>query len=167
MHPADIEVLAKLGDLLREQNRDLEASIVYKRALAVAPRADNIRLALAHLLVRMNQVEPALKEVEAVEGPLRGHVSTLTLESNLLGKLGIHDREIAIYHQLTATFPHNSVTWMCLGNALKAVGRMDEAVAALRQSIKARPTYGEAYWTLANFKSSDSRRRTLQQCARL
>ena len=42
---------------------------------------------------------------------------------------------------------------MFLGNALKTVGRMDEAVAALRQAIKARPTYGEAYWTLANFKS--------------
>ena len=153
LQPADLEVLAKLGDLLGEQKRDLEASIVYKRALAVAPNAHNIRLALAHLLDRMNLVEPALNEIEAIEGPLRGHFNSLTLEGALLGKLGIHDREIAIYERLIADFPQNCALWMCLGNSLKTVGRMDEAVAALRQSIKARPTYGEAYWTLANFKS--------------
>lgn len=151
--PADDEVLARLGDLLGEQNRDLEASIVYKRALAVTPKAHNIRLALAYLLERLNQVEPALKEVEAIEGPLRDHVKTLTVEGALLGKLGLHDREIAIYERLTTNFPQNCALWMCLGNALKTVGRMDEAIAALRQAIKACPTYGEAYWTLANFKS--------------
>ena len=151
--PADIEVLAKLGDMLGEQRRDAEASIVYKRALAVAPRAHSIRLALAHLLEQMNQVESALKEVEAIEGPLREHYKTLVLEAALLGKLGRHEREIAIYERLTAASPKNCVLWMCLGNALKTIGRLDDAVTALRQAIKARPTYGEAYWTLANFKS--------------
>jgi len=153
MQPADLDVLAKLGDLLGEQKRDLEASLVYKRALAVAPKAHNIRFALAHLLERMGLVEQALNEIEAIDGPLRDHVNSLTLESALLGKLGIHDREIAIYERLTARLPQNCVIWMCLGNALKTVGRTEEAVAALRQAIKARPTYGEAYWTLANFKS--------------
>jgi tetratricopeptide (TPR) repeat protein len=42
---------------------------------------------------------------------------------------------------------------MSLGNALKTVGRTDEAVAALRKAIAVRPTYGEGYWTLANFKA--------------
>ena len=102
--PTDIDALAMLGDLLGDQRRDLDASIVYKRALAVAPTADNIRLALAHLLERMGQVEAALKEVEAIDGPLRGHVNTLTLEGALLGRLGIHDREIAIYRPIDRHF---------------------------------------------------------------
>ncbi len=42
---------------------------------------------------------------------------------------------------------------MCLGNAFETVRRSDEAVSALRRAIDARPTFGEAYWTLANFKS--------------
>lgn len=151
--PADIVVLAKLGDLLAEQRRDLEASVVYQRALATSPKAQNIRLALAHMFERMNQVGPALREVEAIEGPLRDHANALGLEATLLGKLGIHDREIAVYERLTAASPEKCVLWMCLGNALKTVGRLDEAVKALRHAIKARPTYGEAYWTLANFKS--------------
>ncbi len=143
--PTDVEVLAWLGDILGEQRRDLEASVAYKGALAVSPEAHKIRLALAHLLERMNLIEPALREVEAIQGPLRDHISTLTLEGALLGRLGIHDREIAIYERLTANFPQNCTIWMCLGNSLKTVGRLEEAVAALRQSIKARPTYGEAY----------------------
>jgi tetratricopeptide (TPR) repeat protein len=153
LEPTDLNVLARLGDLLGEQHRNLEAAVVYKRALAVAPGADNIRLALAHLLERMNQPKPALNEVGTIEGPLRIHPQTLIFEAALLGRLGIHDREIAIYQRLTAVIPDNWAVWMNLGNALKTVGRFDEAVAALRKAIKARPAFAEAYWTLANFKS--------------
>ncbi len=151
--PADIEVLAKLGDIVNEQGRLLEASILFKRALAAAPKAHKIRLALAHVLEKLGQVEASLAEVEALDEPLRSGNQALALEAALLGKLGIHDREIAIYERLTAASPTSAILWMCLGNTLKTVGRTDEAIAALRQAIKARPTYGEAYWSLANLKT--------------
>ena len=151
--PNDVEVLARLGDMLNEQGRPLDASVLYKRALAVAPKADQVRLALAHQLEKLGQSEPALAEVEALEGPIRSSFSARALEAALLGKLGVHDRELAIYEGMVRDFPDREVLWMCLGNTLKTVGRTDEAVKALRQAIKVRPTYGEAYWSLANLKT--------------
>jgi len=49
--------------------------------------------------------------------------------------------------------PNRPGTWMNLANALRTVGRTDEAVKALKRATKLQPTMGQAYWTLANFKS--------------
>ena len=49
--------------------------------------------------------------------------------------------------------PRNSELWMSYGNALKTVGRTDDAIAAMRRALAAQPSLGEAYWSLANFKS--------------
>ena len=152
-HPDDVQVLAYTGDMLGEQGRDLEAGVFYKRALAHAPEADHIRLAFAFLLQRLNQFEAALKEVEALGQAARNRYGARALEAALLGVLGIHDRELTVYEQMIAECPKDEVLWMSYANALKAVGRTEDAVRALRRAIKARPTYGEAYWTLANFKT--------------
>jgi tetratricopeptide (TPR) repeat protein len=105
------------------------------------------------LLQKQGQFKAALDELEATEGPARSAFGALSLEGDLLGKLGIHDRELSVYESMIADFPDNPVLWMCLGNTLKTVGRSEEAVHALRRAIKMRPTYGEAYWTLANLKT--------------
>jgi tetratricopeptide (TPR) repeat protein len=40
-----------------------------------------------------------------------------------------------------------------MGHALKAVGRLDEAITAYRSAWKLRPDYGDAFWSLANTKT--------------
>ena len=42
---------------------------------------------------------------------------------------------------------------LCLGHALKTLGRQDEAIDAYRRCIDAKPDFGEAYWSLANLKT--------------
>jgi len=151
--PADLEVMARLGDILADQGRLVEASLLYKRILSLAPKAHQVRIALAHLLNRQGQFKAALEEIEATDGPARATFAARTLEGDLLGKLGIHDRELLVYEALIADFPDNAMLWRCLGDTLKTVGRTDEAIAALRKAAKILPTYGVAYWTLANLKT--------------
>jgi tetratricopeptide (TPR) repeat protein len=43
--------------------------------------------------------------------------------------------------------------WLGLGHALRSAGSNDECVAAYRRCIEARPTFGEAWWSLANLKT--------------
>ena len=71
----------------------------------------------------------------------------------MFGMLGMTDRQEAIYEDLIGEYPCDPRLWESYANTLKANGRIDEAVVALRQAIKVAPTYGEAYWTLADFKS--------------
>ena len=151
--PDDLDVLAKLGDLLRLQRRDLEATLLYKRALAQDPDADAVRLLLAQSLQRQGQLESALKEIEQLGPTLRMSFWTRAIEAALLGRMGFSDRELAIYEELIAENPKHEGLWMSYGLALKTVGRTDDAIKALRRAIRARPTYGEGWWTLANLKT--------------
>jgi predicted Zn-dependent protease len=152
-HPDAINVLSKLGDTLVGRRRDAEAIFLFKRALALAPHADGIRFALVQALRRENYRKAALHEIEHLSQNSRASFSACTLEAALLGEIGLHDRELALYEKLTAEYPNNENLWVNYGNALKTVGRTNEAVRALRRAIKVRPTFGAPYWSLANLKT--------------
>jgi Flp pilus assembly protein TadD len=151
--PNDLEVTAALADFLAERQRDLEASLLYKRILAIAPGADQVRLALAYLLQRQSQFQAALNEVESLGPEFRSRFGPRSLEAALLGHLGQHERELSVYEQLLLEHPKNETLWMSYGNVLKTIGRTADAVLAHRKAIQARRTYGEAYWALANLKT--------------
>jgi len=50
---------------------------------------------------------------------------------------------------------------------LRAVGHQDKAVAAYRKAIEIRPSFGTAYWSLANMKiAAFQRLPTSRRCRR-
>jgi len=151
--PTDVAALAKLADIVVEQGRIVEAALLLRRILAVAPAHHGIRLSLARLHQQLAEFAVALAELEALPGAIRESFEVTALEAALLGQIGRHDQELALYELLVEREPANASLWMSYGNALKTVGRTGEAVAAMRAAIKARPTYGEAYWSLANLKT--------------
>jgi hypothetical protein len=83
----------------------------------------------------------------------RNRFDVKSVETALLGILGRHDRQIALYQAMVRERPGTAGLWVSLANALKTVGRTEEAVKALHRAIKVDPTLGETWWTLANFKS--------------
>jgi tetratricopeptide (TPR) repeat protein len=94
-----------------------------------------------------------LKEIERVPAALRRAFDIQVAEIVALDAVGDNEREIAALEQLAVANPDNEKVWITLGEALSAVGRNDEAVAALREALRRRPTCGEAYWALSNFKT--------------
>lgn len=150
--PDDANVIAKLAEFAVEDRRIEEATILLRRAVVAEPTPQR-RMALLHHLAIYVGPAVALKEIEDLPPALRTTFDVRTLEAAQLGTLGMHDRQIAIYADLAQEATGNPSLWKTLGDALKTVGRTDEAVAALRKAIEARPAYGEAYWTLSNFKS--------------
>lgn len=150
--PDDAEVLSKLAELALDVGRIEDAGVALRRAVVADPSPAR-RMTFARYLLDHVGAAMALREIEGFPPDLRATVDARSLEAAVLGVLGLHDREIAIYQRMVGELADNPSLWMSLGNALKTVGRMDEAAAALRNAIQARSTYGEAYWTLANFKS--------------
>ena len=150
--PMDAAVMAKLAELAVGQMQVEEATMLLRRAAGAEPTPAR-RIALIRHLQKFVGARPTLDEIEELPAGLRASFDVLAIEAATRGLLGDHDRQIAIYQQLGQAEPDNAALWKTLGDALKTVGRSGDAVAALRQAISARPTYGEAYWTLANFKS--------------
>jgi tetratricopeptide (TPR) repeat protein len=152
-HPDDSVALVKLGDLVRDRGQQREAILLFRRALQGAPGMGDVRLALARLLKQQGEPKPALDEVEKLPEALRHSFDVRAFEAALLGILGRHEEEIALYRLLVGERPDHAFLWMNLGNALKYAGRSDEAVDALRKAVKLRPTFGEGWWSLANVKT--------------
>jgi tetratricopeptide (TPR) repeat protein len=110
-------------------------------------------MALISHLQQFVGAESVIREIGGLPPRLRQTFHVLTIEAAMRGILGDHDRQIAIYEELSRNHPGNCSLWKTYGDALKTVGRTDEAVAALRRAIEANPNFGEAWWTLSNFKS--------------
>jgi tetratricopeptide (TPR) repeat protein len=150
--PNDAAVLAKLAEMAVDQRHIEEATVLLRRAAGADPTPQR-RMALVKHFQQWVGARPTLEEIESLPPGLRGSFEAAAIEAAMRGILGDHERQLAIYEDLTRTNPSNAALWKTYGDALKTVGRTDEAVAALRRAIEVNPSYGEAWWTLSNFKS--------------
>jgi tetratricopeptide (TPR) repeat protein len=108
---------------------------------------------MAHHLLQSGDPGRALEQIEALSPVARFAIETQIFEADLLGILGRYKQQIVIYRRLLRKSPKNVQLWTCLGHALKYAGQPAAAVEALRKAVALVPSYGEAWWSLANMKS--------------
>jgi hypothetical protein len=152
--PLDAAALTKLASLVIAEQGVEEATMLLRRAAGVEPTGVR-RMALVCHLHRYVSAQAALDEINKLPAGDRCNLNVLAIESDCLGTLGDHDHQLAILETLAFADPGNAVIQRTLGDALKTVGRTDDAVAALRRAVDMKPGYGEGWWTLSNFKSHD------------
>ena len=150
--PFNATALVKMAEIAVEQRRIEDATVLLRKAVTADPTTER-RLALISHLQRFAGPGLVLRELQELPAEVRERHEVKAIEAGALGVLGQHDEQIRIYRAMTRERPRQPGLWMSLGNALKTVGRTDEAVDALRHALKVQPAFGEAYWTLANFKS--------------
>jgi len=152
--PNDALAVAKLAELVRDRGKPREAILLFRRALQADPGMSAVRIALARLLHGQGEPQLALDQVEQLPEQVRASFDMQAFEAALLGQLGRHDPEIAIYEKLVALRPDAPSLWNSLGNALKYAGRAEDSVRALRRAVTVRSSYGEGWWSLANVKTA-------------
>jgi tetratricopeptide (TPR) repeat protein len=151
-NPVDADALEMLAEVAQSQRSIEEATLLFRRALAADPSPER-RIALVLHLQRFSTPALALKELEELPPEFRGRFDVKSVESALLGILGQHERQIKLYREMVREQPGKAGLWVSLGNTLKTVGRTGEAISALQRAIKVDPSFGDGWWTLANFKS--------------
>src|SRR5262249_13507627 len=67
--------------------------------------------------------------------------------------LGQHERATATYRQLLAASPNSAELHITLGHVHQTVGRRHEAIESYRKAAILKPSFGDAWWSLANLKS--------------
>ena len=150
--PDDANALTKLAEIAVDEGHSDQATVLLRRAATADPSPPR-RISLVRHMHKHGSPAMVLKEIDTLPPALRSEPAFITIEAAASGAVGDHDRQIALYDGLARKSSTNPSLWNSLGNALKTVGRVDEAAAAIRRAIKARPTYGNGYWSLANFKS--------------
>ena len=150
--PTDADALTVLAQISAEDRQIEDATVLLRRAVSADPRPER-RLALIEHLLKHAGAALALREFDELPPDFRKKLEVSGMEAKTLGLLGMHDAQIETYKRMLREQPNRAGTWMNLANALRTVGRIDEAVKALKRATKLQPTMGQAYWTLANFKS--------------
>ena len=65
----------------------------------------------------------------------------------------VHEPTTALYRELLAGTPGNADLHLSLAHAQKTLGRRQDAIDSYRAAASLRPSFGDAYWSLANLKT--------------
>jgi tetratricopeptide (TPR) repeat protein len=113
-----------------------------------APRLDYVRILLDQ--------QKYLQAHEAIDTMLRhdpDDKDLLSLYAAACVGLGRNEKAIELYRRLLATSPESFGLHVALGHSLQSAGRRREAIESYRRAVAIRPSFGDAYWSLANLKT--------------
>jgi tetratricopeptide (TPR) repeat protein len=147
------EVLRLLGRIAHQRKALEEAETLLEVALKVAP---NYRAARVDYIRVLLDAQKYLEAHETVAGLLKvdpENKDLLSLYAAACVGLGRHQRAIEVYRQLIDAFPLSAELHVALGHALQSAGHQKEAIDCYSTAASIRPSFGDAYWSLANLKT--------------
>ena len=151
--PDDADAISLLAQTVVRLGRRTEAASLLARCLELAPNFDAARFDYAKLLVRLSRFSDALGEVDFL---LKGHSDNpllRELKAHILGFMGETRQSLAVWQQLTAAYPGRAECWLGYGHALRASSRREDSMAAYREALECRRSFGAAWWGLADMKT--------------
>ena len=150
---SDVVALVMLGQQLSKDSRYDQAEPLLRRATETAPSDLPARLAFAEHLHRARRPAEALEQLDQI-GPRSETQASRSLRAHVLRDLGRQAEEAAILEELAAGADRPDGFRLRLGHAYRTLGRTEEAIAAYRAVLAARPHEGAAWWSLANLKTA-------------
>jgi len=148
-HVEAMRLLARI-----EHQRDVldEAEMLLEAALKLAPNYRAARLDYVRILIDRQKYLQAREEIDTLLRLEPANSDYLSLYAAACVGLGEDESAIAVYRQQLTGASASSELHVSLGHCLKAVGRPKEATDSYRAAAAARPSFGDAYWSLANLK---------------
>ena len=149
----DAEALRLLGRIGHQRNELDDAESLLEAALKASPNYLAARLDYVRVLIDRQKYLPAREEIETLLTREPGNRYYLSLSAAAYAGLGEHEAAIALYRQLLAASPSSADLQVSLGHSLQIAGRQKEATEAYQTAAAARPSFGDAWWSLANLKT--------------
>lgn len=149
----DVAALRILADVAGKVGRVREVHLLLSRALHLAPGYAEARFDLAVLHYRQSNYGAVLPELDRLLAAEPGNPAYLNLKAEVLGRVNRFDEAVSIYEDLTGRFPDDANIWLHFGNLLRIVGRQEQSVRAYRRTTELAPSFGPAWWSLANLKT--------------
>ncbi len=152
-HVEGMRLLARIG--LASDVLD-DAEVLLEAVLAVAPDYNAARYDYAIALLKRHKHLAAIAQLEKlllVEPNNRAYRTTYA--TTKVG-MGDHEQALELYRALlvdAAQTVQVSELHLSIAHSLKAMGRQKEAIEAYRHAAAVRPSFGDAYWSLANLKT--------------
>ena len=151
-------MLAEIGIELKIYD---DAEFLLASALALAPSHIHARSQYLNLLIRLGKFKAASQQVDKLLTEQPDNLSFKVAKANVLTGLGSIDDAIVLFKQAIALNDsqpiknnNNSAAFhLQLAHALKAKGDIEQAVSMYQRAYQLNPSFGDAFWSLANTKT--------------
>ena len=145
------EALRLLGRIQHQRKLLDDAEQLLEAARRFAPNYRAAQLDFVRVLIDRQKYEKAREEIKAsLESVDKDY---LLLYAAACAGLGQHEPAIAAYRQLIADSPESPELRLALGHSLRSDGRQKEAVESYHRAAALRPSFGDAWWSLANLRT--------------
>jgi tetratricopeptide (TPR) repeat protein len=151
--PEDVAALRLLADLAARRGDRVETERCLVSCLTLAPGDAKARHELARLLYREERIGEMLPMVERLLATEPRNTSYLTLKAQGMRLIGRAAESIALMESVVADFPNDVRAWLVYGNLMREVGDQSRSIESFRRALAVQPSFGEAYWALANLKT--------------
>ena len=161
-------LLAEIGIELKVYD---DAEFLLASALELAPSHTPARSQYLNLLIRLGKYKAAKEQVEKLLNKQPDNLSFKVAKASVLSGLGDLEQAITLFKEAINEATKNNSTllkpqdknidtnkrvagfYLQLGHALKAKGDISEAITAYQKAYQINPSYGDAFWSLANTKT--------------
>jgi tetratricopeptide (TPR) repeat protein len=151
--PDDVEGLRVFALVARRSGFSRDAAIVLEDVVTKDPTYHAARQDLVAALLTTRQHVKAREQLAILmhaqpDDPV--HKRTL---ASILVSQGSTAEAIELFRELLGEHPNDADLHMYFGHALKTLGLRAEADHHYREAVRLRPSFGEAYWSMANLKT--------------
>ncbi len=149
-HVEGMRLLAMIGTELDVLD---DAELLLENVLKLAPDHAAARYEYSVVLLKRHKHVLARDQLEMLlktDPENRAYRTTL---ATVRTGFGDYDQALPLYREILQETPHDPDLHLSMAHALKTVGRTEESIASYRAAAAARPSFGEAYWSLANLKT--------------
>jgi tetratricopeptide (TPR) repeat protein len=149
-HIAAMRLLALIGMELFVYD---DAEFLLESCVELQPDYWPARLDYVKVLHRRQKFEKALEQARILrdtDPDNRLYALTLANENVAVGNF---DEALDVYDRVISEHPDFDQVHLSRGHALKTIGHLDEGIESYRDAYRARPDYGDAFWSLANLKT--------------
>jgi tetratricopeptide (TPR) repeat protein len=149
----DVEALRLLARIEQQHGVLVDAELLLETVLKLAPNYVAARLDYVRVLIDRQKYPQVREEIDALLRAEPGNRDYQSLCAAACVGLGESEPAIALFRQLLTASPRSVELDVLLGHSLKAVGQQKEATEAYQAAATARPSFGDAWWSLANLKT--------------
>ncbi len=149
-HIEGMRLLAQIGMKLEILD---DAEFLLESVLAFEPDYHAARYDYAIVLTQRHKQAQALEEIRKLLGIEPDNRAYRTIQANALVGLGQHEEAQHIYRGLLSDATNPAELHLSIAHSLKTLGRQPEAIESYRAAARVQPSYGDAFWSLANLKT--------------
>jgi len=149
-HVEAMRLLAIIGTKLGIYD---DAELLLKGAVHIEPDNDQLRIEYIQALRKRQNYAAATEQARLLLEKDENNPQFQSLFAVDCMQTGHFDEALVYFDKILETLPGDALTLTSRGHAYKTLGKLQASIESFHRAIQYKPSYGEAYYSLANLKT--------------